>query len=195
VGASKPLLLIDVDGVLFPYGTTDGRGAQVFGTGYERFQYIGPDTSAGDEPRWVWLNRVHGPALLALRDAFDLVWCTSWTRKANEFIASTIGLPGLPLVDLDSPEYSGFRPDDDMFTRMLVKARAVVDYAAGRPFCWIDDLVDRRVDRYVSARSGVGPNLLLCVEPTVGLTQGDLDEARAWAENNFTSHAAAAAPK
>ena len=59
---SKPVLLIDVDGVLCPYFPGDPE------PGYERLL-------AGELA--VWINPAHGEWLRHIVDTFDLVWTTA----------------------------------------------------------------------------------------------------------------------
>ena len=139
VGAdARPLLLIDVDGVLRREGPGVAEGFEVF---YR-------------EGREVQLNPAHGAALLAFADRFDLVWATGWHGEANEFVAPLVGLPRLPVVSLAPAvaksggidAFAGDRPvcwlDDDVLPEDRAWARArvargvptlivVVDYRSG----------------------------------------------------------------
>jgi rhodanese-related sulfurtransferase len=82
------------------------------------------------KPLRVWLNPDHGAALLGL--PYELVWATTWMHDANTLIAPQLGLPGLPVIEWPRM----FHDDAD---GIHWKTRHVVDWAAGRPFAWVDD--------------------------------------------------------
>lgn len=167
----KPLLLIDVDGPLNPYAATPSRRPD----GYETHRM----RPSGWEQPWqkplrVWLNPAHGAQLLAL--PFDLVWCTTWQREANEWIGPHIGLPELPVIEW---------PDNARTTRsdgVFWKTEHVISWAAGRTFAWIDDdFTDR--DRDYVTRHHDGLALLHWISPRLGLLEDDLQALTAWADS------------
>ena len=116
----RPLLLVDVDGVLLVVGGWDEDGDG----GYEP-SYV-PDA---------------GEMLRRLSADFELHWATTWEASANVEIAPALGLPPLPFVRFDfdyrarTPKlrsvmaYVGDRPcawiDDDL-------GPDAVAWAAGR---------------------------------------------------------------
>jgi hypothetical protein len=94
-------------------------------------------------------------------------------EQANEAIAPVLGLPPLPV--LDSFEAT---VEDDYFG-LHWKTRAVVEWAAGRPFAWLDDEITD-ADREWIADRHPGRALLLRIDPRQGLTSSDLDKLEAW---------------
>lgn len=80
----------------------------------------------------VLLNPEHGDELLALTGLYELAWATTWKNEANEWIAPRLGLPPLPYIDW--PRMHGLTGNGTYW-----KTRYVVEYAAGRPFAWVDD--------------------------------------------------------
>src|SRR4051812_11032539 len=78
--AERPILFLDVDGPLIPFG----EGARE------------PLTHEGN-PLLGRLDPTVGPRLLAL--PCDPVWATTWRHEANDTIAPLLGLPRLPVVD------------------------------------------------------------------------------------------------
>ncbi|MGI5268731.1 HAD domain-containing protein [Nonomuraea sp. CA-218870] len=159
----KPLLLLDVDGVLNPTGrpTPDFRRYRctVDGTAYT-----------------VHLNQRHGARLLelALAAGAELVWATTWEHHANDWIAPRLGLPSLPVIAMGRDDRAVSRHGE------MFKTRRVADYVGDRPFVWFDDQVYQEDENYLRARQGLGEFLLIHVPGEVGLTSRHLDVAREW---------------
>ncbi|MDX2749618.1 hypothetical protein PV413_03370 [Streptomyces scabiei] len=174
----KPLLLLDVDGPLNPFDAPAHRRP----AGYQTHR-LKPDGWIAQhpgvpeqrvKPLRVWLNPTHGPTLLAL--PFELVWATTWEHDANEWIGWRIGLPrerDLPVIEFG--DQFADRPDGT-----YVKTWRVVEYAAGRPFVWVDDQITD-VDRAYVDRHHNGPALLHWVDPGKGLTHDDFAVLTDWA--------------
>ena len=83
---SKPLLLIDIDGVLRPTLFAPKRGYEIY--------YL--------KGRKVYLSEQVGAEVLGLANDFELVWATGWENDANELIAPLLRLPALPVIHFDS---------------------------------------------------------------------------------------------
>lgn len=161
--AGAPLLFLDVDGPLNPYAAQPERRP----AGYTTIRVpFGRDEGPLGRARMlrVWLNPAHGPALLGLGCA--LVWATTWMDDANRWIAPVLDLPRLPFVDFGEALLRE-RPDGVHW-----KTTAIVAYAGGRPFAWVDDEQSALDHAYVAAHHA-GPALLHHVDPRVGLRDGD----------------------
>ncbi|NBE50903.1 hypothetical protein [Streptomyces boluensis] len=165
---AKPLLLIDVDGPLNPYAAKPERRPPGYTTHRMR-----PDGWDGDKPLRVWLDPAHGRELLVLAEWFELVWATTWKGQANEWIGPRIGLPELPFVDW--PTMHGRAPSGTFW-----KTPYVLEYAAGRPFAWVDDDLTRHDQAYVEAHHSAAA-LLRYVDPRLGLLRRDFDALAEWA--------------
>ncbi|MEV7157255.1 hypothetical protein AB0N77_21950 [Streptomyces misionensis] len=177
---SKPLLLLDVDGVLNPFAAPPGRMPQGFRQHLMRPRaWIAQhphllETDVEDLP--VWLNADHGAELLDL--PYDLVWATTWEDDSNRFIGPVIGLPALPVITWSAPH--AYPPDGTYF-----KTADIVRYAAGRPFAWVDDQLGP-ADRDYVARHHPGPALLYDTDPETGLGLDDFEALARWAGNLTT---------
>ncbi|OAR26644.1 hypothetical protein A8W25_31600 [Streptomyces sp. ERV7] len=164
-----PLLFLDVDGPLIPFGATPDQlphGYPTYDTRHGH-QHPGPDTN----PLITRINPAYGPRLLAL--PCTLVWATTWMADANDCIAPWLGLPQLPVVDWPDPE------DDDRTHGLHWKTRALRDRAAGRPYIWIDDEITER-DRTWTAAHHPARSLLHRVDPRFGLTDDDFAVIERW---------------
>ena len=154
----SPLLLIDVDGVISLFGFDPaqppaGRFTMVDGIAH-------------------YLSATAGEHLRELGARFELVWCTGWEEKANEYLPHALRLPGgLPHLT---------------FERAVGRSHAhwkvaAIDAHAGpdRALAWIDDALDERC--LVWARQRPGPTRLLSTDPAVGLTAAHVTELMTWA--------------
>lgn len=156
----KPLILIDVDGVLNPWHKQ--------GPHWQEHRAV-----AGNGSFRVILNPDHGPMLLTLaaETGAELVWATTWEHHANLSIGPLIGLPELPVIEVSSgPDVPG----------VLWKTPAVAEYVKGRPFVWLDDDLTADDSRYLKTHDGVGEYLIVHVGPKKGLTPKHVEMAAAW---------------
>jgi hypothetical protein len=147
----KPVLLIDVDGVISLWGfDVAGRPEGTF-------------ASVDGVPHF--LSAEAGRHLHDLADAFELVWCTGWEEKANEYLPSLLGLPGpLPYLSFDRHVISPHPP-----TTMPGhwKLGAIDAYVGRRTVAWIDDAFNDACHTW--ARDRPSPTLLVETEPSRGL--------------------------
>lgn len=150
---ARPLLYLDVDGPIIPFGA-------------------GPYPPADDaNPLLSRVDPTLGPRLAAL--ACELVWATTWGAEANESVAPRLGLPELAVVDWPEPS------DEDGRGGIHWKTPALLDHAGGRPFIWVDDEITGADRAWVAARHP-GRALLHRVDPGRGLGDADLTALRAW---------------
>jgi hypothetical protein len=159
----RPLLLLDVDGVLNPL---DKKSAE----------FVSHECVVDGVMYRVHLNPAHGGKLLALavETGAELVWATTWEHAANEWIGPRIGLPSLPVIAMPFPaQPSGGQGE-------MFKTPHVATYVGSRPFVWFDDHTWEPDIDYLRAHPQVGEFLLVHVDPRRGLTERDLHEARDW---------------
>lgn len=157
---TKPLLFIDVDGVLNRMVTP----AVAAERGLLSVR-LTPSTSTISFMMNLDVN--DGPVLMGMTDVFDLAWGTTWENDANTLIAPKIGLPGdLPVATTRYHEYS--------------KAKGVLRLAAGRPFVWLDDALSAQDKQQIFADSP--DSMVIDVNESVGLSAKNLKVARTWAQ-------------
>src|SRR5262249_52059992 len=123
------------------------------------------------QPLRVALNPAHGACLLRL--PAELVWATSWAHDANTWISPHLGLPDLPVVEWPA-DFNAFAPID-----LCWKTPTLLDYAAGRPFAFVDDDVTD-ADRRWAAERCQAPMLFHRVDPAKGLVDEDFAILDAW---------------
>ena len=159
------LLFLDVDGTLIPYdGSTLAEPADV---------WAGRPEQAN--PNLGRINLALGPRLLAL--PAELMWATGWLHEANDVISPLLGLPQLPVVDLDEPQF-----DVAECNQLNWKTETLVKVAAGRPFVWIDDEITG-TDRTWVADNHQGSALLFRIDAHFGLTEADIAAVERWLRN------------
>lgn len=157
--AARPLLMVDIDGVISLFGA--GR----------------PDSTRGS------LHSIDGiphflsfsaaAHLLALADLYELVWCSGWEEKANEYLPHLLGLPGpLPYLSFDR---SVGRANAHW------KLDAIDSYAGDRPLAWIDDAHDADCHEWAERRPA--PTLLVGTAPQTGLTAREAALLENWARS------------
>ncbi|MFI9212885.1 hypothetical protein ACIGW7_32755 [Streptomyces sp. NPDC053253] len=158
-GTAAPLLFLDVDGPLIPFG----------GTGEGAYPTYPPAPPPSVSPLLARLDPAHGARLAAL--PYELVWATTWGEDANASVAPRLGLPDLPVVPWpDGPEEPGVH----------WKVPALVEWAAGRAFAWVDDEIGGADRVWVAARHP-GRALLHRVDPRRGLGDADYEALAGWA--------------
>ena len=158
--SNRPLLFLDVDGTLIPFGAPQADPADT-ATPMRRLP-------AGANPLLARINPSHGPQLSSM--PCQLVWATTWMSDANDAIAPLLGLPALPLVDW---------PDTDDGGPTHWKTAPLVAWAAGRSFVWVDDEITD-IDRVWVAANHPSPALLHRVDAHRGLTDQDFETISSW---------------
>lgn len=162
--ARHPILFLDVDGVLVPYGTGAAPDSATVLLG-------GPEA---DEELLSRINPALGPKLLSL--GCELVWATGWEDDANEVISPRVGLPQLPVLAWN---FDSLEPGP---AGLHWKTRGLVAWASGRPFVWVDDEISN-VDRDWVALDHPGHALLHRVDSRTGLTEDDLAVIERWLDD------------
>ena len=154
----KPLLLVDIDGVISLWGFDPNARP--------------PGAFHNVDGVIHFLSSEAGIHLLSLAERFDLVWCSGWEEKAEEHLPHALALPpGVPFLSFSR------NPGRN---HAHWKLAAIEAYAGGRrPLAWIDDAHDAACRAWAAERSA--PTLLVATTPAVGLSAAHADELAAWA--------------
>jgi hypothetical protein len=158
---TPPILLIDIDGVISLFGFDAAHpppGRLLLVDGMPHF-----------------LSAAAAALVTGLQADFELVWCSGWEEKADEYLPLALGLPaGLRHLTFDD-DAAAPAP-----ARRHWKLEAIDRYAGPRrPLAWIDDAHDDSCRAWAAGRDG--ETLLVATDPAVGLTADDVTRLRAWA--------------
>lgn len=154
----RPLLLIDIDGVISLFGFDPRRPPAGRFVIVDGIAHLLSEVAAGH------LRRLSGP--------YELVWCSGWEEKADEYLPFALGLPaGLPHLQFDTAA-----ADDARHWKL-----AAIDRYAGarRALAWVDDAHDDTCRAWSAARTA--PTLLVATDPATGLTDRHAAQLAEWA--------------
>jgi hypothetical protein len=176
----KPLLMVDIDGVISLFGSPaglpwrgwhGGEAATSAGTG-EGDGGAGSVHAIDGVPHL--LSHEAATHLLELEREFELVWASGWEEKADEYLPHLLGLPrGLPHLE--------FERDGMVRTgNAHWKLTAIEAHAGGRALAWIDDSFDGECHEWAKRRGA--PTLLVQTAAERGLTDVEARLLREWAK-------------
>jgi hypothetical protein len=151
----KPILFVDVDGVLslFGFGAAPGPMYLIDGVPH-------------------CIPEAAGQRLARLARSFELVWATGWEERANEYLPHLLKLPfpELPYLNFDGRA---------QFGTAHWKLDEIDRYAADRPAAWIDDSIDEQCLEW--ARRREAPTLIVHTDSAVGITDEHVEELERFA--------------
>ena len=209
---SRPILLVDIDGVISLFGVHAGApGTVPQAAGCAR---DGSFHSIEGIPHF--LSATAAAHLLSLARHFELVWASGWEERANEHLPHLLGLPAsLPFLRFTrgapagsaasaaaagaaagaapgSPAGAAAGSDGagpPQTTLAHWKLESVDAYAGQRPLAWIDDAFNDACHEWAAARPWA--TLLVPTEPERGLTSREARLLEAWARELRARPAAA----
>jgi hypothetical protein len=155
---SKPILAVDVDGVISIFGFDEA-----------------PDNSEARlelvDGMVHCISLVAGDRLRRLSEHYELVWATGWEDKANDYLPNILGIPELPFLSFDGAA---------RFGSAHWKLGPLDEYGKGRALAWVDDSFDESC--YEWAREREEPTLLVPTESQLGLEEVQVEALTAWAK-------------
>ena len=156
----KPLLFVDVDGVISLFGF--------------------PSTLEEAPGQFHWVDGIAhcippdaGDRLVRLAESFELVWATGWEHRANEHLPFILKLPFRELPCLTFGGRAVFGSSD-------WKLDALSAYAGDRSAAWIDDNIDEASHDWARRRNA--PTLLVQTRPDTGMTDAHVGLLLDWAD-------------
>ena len=155
MSSEKPILAVDVDGVISLFGfeapPEDCRFEMVDGMMH-------------------CISLRAGGRLQRLAEHYDLVWATGWEDKANFYLPQFLGIGELPYLTFDGAA---------RFGSAHWKLGPLSAYGRGRPLAWVDDNFDESCYSWAQERDE--PTLLVPTEPARGLGEVETEALAAWA--------------
>jgi hypothetical protein len=153
---SRPLLAVDVDGVISLFGFEETPSASV-----ARFELIDGMVHC--------ISLAAGERLARLGQHYDLVWATGWEAKANDYLPHILGLPELPYLTFEGAA---------RFGSAHWKLGPLDEFGGDRPLAWIDDSLDESCYEWAQGREA--PTLLVPTESALGLEEAHTETLIAW---------------
>jgi hypothetical protein len=154
---SRPILAVDVDGVISLFGFDQPPPRAV-----ARFELIDGMVHC--------ISLAAGERLRRLSEHYDLVWATGWEDRANDYLPHLLGLPELPHLSFGGAA---------RFGSAHWKLAPLDAYGRGRALAWIDDNFDASCHDWAQHREE--PTLLVPTEPHLGLEEAQTEALAAWA--------------
>jgi hypothetical protein len=154
---SRPILAVDVDGVISLFGFEEPPSREE-----ARFELVDGMVHC--------ISIAAGARLKRLSVLYDLVWATGWESKANDYLPNILGLPELPHLSFEGAA---------RFGSAHWKLGPLDEYGKGKALAWIDDSFDESC--YEWARGRDEPTLLVPTESELGLEEIQVEALTAWA--------------
>jgi|ERR1035437_1436543 hypothetical protein len=155
--SQRPLLLLDVDGVLSPFDK-NGEIPEGF------------KMAETDVPYYLCLNKIHKIWIEELAEVFDIVWATTWENMSNSVVGKALGVREFPIMPLNHKKIHSVN-----------KFWSIEDYVEKRPCVWIDNSIWQFERDWAKGRHV--KTLLIKTDPYVGLIREHVDKALVFAKS------------
>lgn len=171
----KPLLLVDVDGVLNCFGS-------LWSPEYEAREF--EPLRIYDGAYTIRCRKGLRAQLARLAEHFEMHWCTMWEGEAHPFFGGWLGLGDEPWPYID---WSASFAAEDRTWKLTDVRQTFAD--SDRAIAWVDD--DLKWDAFEWARErtvddGI-PTMLVRTNPVQGLTDENVDQLVQFAESVQTA--------
>ncbi len=160
---SKPLLLLDVDGVLAPFGQATKP------SGFSRHTLH--TELLGDHQ--VWLNTEHGDWLRPLQESFNFVWCSGWEDEAPQLLGPILKLKPAPVIHFNQRS---------VINLPLNKLPDVIEFVSNRPLAWLDASLQAKDYQWARDRDHT---LLIAPNHNIGLVKEHIEQLERFASEVF----------
>jgi hypothetical protein len=170
----KPLLLVDIDGVISLFARELPRAGASLGAPawVDTGAVAGSLHSIDGIPHY--LSATAAAHLLSLARVFELVWASGWEERADEHLPHLLGMPaGMPFLRFARGSGAGTSLDAHW------KLDAVDAFAGERALAWVDDAFNPAC--HVWAQEREAPTLLVSTAPERGLTDAEAHQLQDWA--------------
>jgi len=164
----RPLLAIDVDGVISLFGFEESPPLSAV-----RWELIDGTVYC--------LSIAASERILRLADRFELVWATGWQDRANDRLSLLTGIGPLPVIEFDAHRKAG---DASTTTFAHWKLGAIDEFCGDRPVAWIDDSFDQSCYDWAADRERAGAaTLLVPTDPAIGFEEAQASAMADWADS------------